>query len=276
MKVMNNILFSVLLLCLLAFIGCKKNTVDNVENNDNKIVVEHENNVALEEQNINDESNSSMIDTGEVKDQQVNSGDNVNMNDKKLDTDYENINNNSLVEDIHTTEEPHENSAEVNSESTKMYAPGEQILESDNATFASNSPSAEDNVINTMGIAGTSGEMIMSSISTYVQVSKPQEAPDGTKIWSVSDGNYVVDVQSDCDGNVYNASFLGKGEDAIEYLADCASAFDASAGNWVLKQNIEEKFENNGVTFSLGDRGNGEYVLRVVSKKYANTLESPY
>lgn len=120
--------------------------------------------------------------------------------------------------------------------------------------------------------SSVAGSSVVASIGGYISAGAPEEAPDGSKVWSADNGTYSVDIEADESGNVYSAFFTSSGDKA--YLASCASAFDGGAGAFV-NSNDEGVYESGGLIFEL-EADDGEMAsLRVTSSSYQNVLGSP-
>lgn len=117
-----------------------------------------------------------------------------------------------------------------------------------------------------------SGSSVVSKIGGYVSLGSGDVAPDGSKIWSGSNGSYSADIQADASGNVYAAFFTSSGDKT--YLAACAGAFDSGAQAFV-NANTDGSYEANGILFELEAQGEEMCSLRVTSKSYQSILGSP-
>ncbi len=126
------------------------------------------------------------------------------------------------------------------------------------------------------GITDTGGRQVIESLSGYgISPDEVMEAPDGSSSWFLQNDNYSCDVQTDADGNVYNAIFTGSGEDYADFLKNCAKAFGSAVENWVTENiNVSAETEIDLYSISISE-GPGGHSLQVCSLDYKNTVVGP-
>lgn len=121
--------------------------------------------------------------------------------------------------------------------------------------------------------SGVSADGVVSAVSRFISMGSGDEAPDGSKIWSASNGTYSVDIQADSNNKVYSAFFTCENGD-MSFIEACAGAFDSGAVAFV-SSNEEGSYESNGVVFEIEAKSEDMYSLRVSSKSYQSILGSP-
>ncbi len=126
------------------------------------------------------------------------------------------------------------------------------------------------------GISGTGGRQVLESLSGYgFSANEGMEAPDGSTSWFLQEGNYSCDIQTDAEGNVYNAIFTASGEDYTDFLMNCAKAFGGEVENWTV-ENINGSAETEIEAFAVSiSEGPGGHSLQVCSTDYKNTVVGP-
>lgn len=126
------------------------------------------------------------------------------------------------------------------------------------------------------GITDAGGRQVIESLAGYgFSPDEVMEAPDGSSSWFLQNGNYSCDVQTDANGNVYNAIFTGSGEDYADFFKDCAKAFGSDVENWVT-ENVNVSAETKIDSFSVSiSEGPGGHSLQVCSPDYKNMVVGP-
>lgn len=126
------------------------------------------------------------------------------------------------------------------------------------------------------GISDTGGIQVLEALSEYgFSADEGMEAPDGSTSWFLQEGNYSCDIQTDADGNVYNAIFTASGEDYADFLKNCAKAFGGSVETWTA-ENINGSAETEIESFAVSiSEGPGGHSLQVCSPDYKNMVVGP-
>lgn len=126
------------------------------------------------------------------------------------------------------------------------------------------------------GVDDTDGTRVLEALKKYgISVTEGVEAPDGSKIWSLQNGNYTCDIQADVDGNIYNAVFSDSGDDYADFLAACAGIFNSAAADWVTENvNSDTATEIDSFAISISE-GPGGHSLQICSLDYRETVVGP-